>query len=250
MKNISVALFFFFATTFAFAQKSNIDVISLKNGNVISGKIIEQVPNLLLKIKTEDGNIITISMDNVEKITTAGEVIEQKSPQQKSPLIIAVQPIENIEKQKENISSKRSNSEFVGNRRMYLAFGLNIVTVFDYSAYSGGKLEFGYYINPKNLLSIEIGGGSDETGDNNTNLYLVSWSYIVNLSVKFQWRIGPSLGVLNMNEIESAFAFGGSTGVIWNFSKNERWFLDLGCRLFGTSLDAGSQFTLSAGWRF
>ena len=132
---------------------------------------------------------------------------------------------------------------------MYMLLGVNNISIFDYSAYSGGKLEFGYFINPKNLLSLEIGGGSDEFEDF-SYLYFFSWSYIVRLSEKFQWRIGPSIGILDLDETYDTFAIGGNTGIIWNFSKNRRWFLDLGGRLFGTPYEAGSQFNLSVGWRF
>ena len=133
--------------------------------------------------------------------------------------------------------------------KWHLGFGVSNIIVFGYSAYYGGKLDFGYYINPKNLLSFETCGGNDDYGDY-ISMALASWSYIVNLSENFQWRIGPSLGILNIDETTDEFAFGGNTGIIWNFSKNKRWFFDLGYRLFGTSSDAGSHINLSVCWRF
>ncbi len=45
------------------------EVIYLKNGSVIRGVIIEQIPNESLKIKTADGSIFAYPMDEVEKIT-------------------------------------------------------------------------------------------------------------------------------------------------------------------------------------
>lgn len=45
------------------------EVVYLKNGSVIRGTIIEQVPNQSLKIKTTDGNIFVFKIDEVEKIT-------------------------------------------------------------------------------------------------------------------------------------------------------------------------------------
>ena len=233
----------FLTTVVAFAQQSNVDV-HLKDGTVLRGEIIEQVPDLSLKIKTLDGNTLVLPMDNVKKITKAQEEITMPVQSQQ------IAPLQNeTQSTKQEPEQKEANYKFIGGRRMYIVFGLNYITIFDYSTYSGGKLEFGYYINPKNLLSIEIGGGSDEL-ENNSNMYLASWSYIVDLSEKIQWRIGPSLGILNKNEIQPAFAIGGNTGIIWNFSKNERWFLDLGGRLYGTPSDAGSQINLSVGWRF
>ena len=244
MKNILATLFFFLATTVAFAQQSNIDAVYLEDGTVLRGEIIEQTPNFSLKIKTSDGNIFVIPMGKVKKITKDQE--ENAVP----ALSLQTAPLQNkAQATKQKPEQKERDYDYVGGCRMYIAFGLSNIAVFDYSTYSGGKLEFGYYINPKNLLSFEIGSGSDELEDY-TNLHLASWSYIVNLSEKFQWRIGPSLGILNIDEIQPEFTFGGNTGFIWNFSKNERWFLDIGVRLLKTSFDVGSQFNLSVGWRF
>lgn len=55
----------------AFSQSSNDyqDVIYLKNGSVIRGIIIEQVPNKQYKIQTIDRSIFVYSMEEIEKIT-------------------------------------------------------------------------------------------------------------------------------------------------------------------------------------
>jgi hypothetical protein len=45
------------------------DVVYLKNGSVIRGMIVEQVPNQSLKIETRDGNLFVFQMDEVEKMT-------------------------------------------------------------------------------------------------------------------------------------------------------------------------------------
>lgn len=44
------------------------DVVYLKNGSIIKGLIIEQVPNESLKIQTADGSIFVYEMDQVAKI--------------------------------------------------------------------------------------------------------------------------------------------------------------------------------------
>lgn len=46
-----------------------VDVIYLKNGNVIRGMIIEQTPNVSIKIQTKDGSIFVYKMEEVEKMT-------------------------------------------------------------------------------------------------------------------------------------------------------------------------------------
>jgi ABC-type multidrug transport system fused ATPase/permease subunit len=44
------------------------DVVYLKNGSIVKGVIVEQIPNLSLKIETGDGSIFVYKMDEVEKI--------------------------------------------------------------------------------------------------------------------------------------------------------------------------------------
>lgn len=45
-----------------------IETIYLKNGSIIKGEIIEEIPGKSLKIQTRDGNIFVYTMDEVEKI--------------------------------------------------------------------------------------------------------------------------------------------------------------------------------------
>jgi len=46
-----------------------IDVVYLKNGSILKGMIIEQVPNVSLKIQTNGGSIFVYKMEDVEKMT-------------------------------------------------------------------------------------------------------------------------------------------------------------------------------------
>ena len=59
----------FLTTTIVFAQNNYQDVLYLRNGSVIRGVIIEQVPNESLKIETPDGNLFVFKMNEVEKMT-------------------------------------------------------------------------------------------------------------------------------------------------------------------------------------
>ena len=52
----------------AFAQQME-DVIHLKNGGLIRGTIIEQIPGESLKIKTRDGNVFVYTMDEIAKMS-------------------------------------------------------------------------------------------------------------------------------------------------------------------------------------
>ena len=58
----------FILTSAAFAQDMQ-DVVYLKNGSIIRGLVIEQVPGKSLKIRTRDGSVFVYTMEEVEKIT-------------------------------------------------------------------------------------------------------------------------------------------------------------------------------------
>lgn len=57
-----------FALT-AFSQNSSRDVVYLKNGSIIKGQIIEQIPELNLKLETSDGSILVYNMNEVKRIS-------------------------------------------------------------------------------------------------------------------------------------------------------------------------------------
>jgi len=287
MKKTFLLLLCLLTATAAFSQNNFQDVVYLKNGSIIRGIIIEQVPNESLKIETADRSVFACRIDEVERMTR--ERIETTMLQYEEPL----------------------NYDYVGGRKWYISFGAGSNIIGDIGFYNS-KFELGYYINPQNLLSFEFSGGGytekigwfywEDWRENlhtngiinhyyNTSLFFVSWSHIKDLSDRFQWRIGPSLGILNISGglsfdpyyveglprndyvSKSALAFGANTGIMWNFSPKKRWFLDLGYRLYGNTginfnertvrlgndrleidkkkfSNISNQITLSIGWRF
>lgn len=52
----------------AFAQRLE-DVVHLNNGSEIRGVIVEQIPNESIKIQTRDGNILSYTMGEIERLT-------------------------------------------------------------------------------------------------------------------------------------------------------------------------------------
>jgi TM2 domain-containing membrane protein YozV len=70
MKYISMfAMLLFIFSLNSIAQQRYEEVVYLKNGSIIRGTVIEQVPNVSLKIQTKDGNVFVYKMEEVEKIT-------------------------------------------------------------------------------------------------------------------------------------------------------------------------------------
>ncbi len=63
-------LFFIFIGSINVCTAQNLEeVVYLKNGSIIRGVIMEQVPGETLKIGTKDGNVFVYQMNEVEKIT-------------------------------------------------------------------------------------------------------------------------------------------------------------------------------------
>jgi hypothetical protein len=46
-----------------------IDVVYLKNGGIVRGIIIEQIPNIQLKVQTKDENVFVFKIEEIERIT-------------------------------------------------------------------------------------------------------------------------------------------------------------------------------------
>lgn len=68
IKRFLLVAILFSGAIFANAQVMQ-DVVYLKNGSIIRGIIIEQVPNKSLKIKIGDGSVFVYEVADVEKIT-------------------------------------------------------------------------------------------------------------------------------------------------------------------------------------
>jgi TM2 domain-containing membrane protein YozV len=69
------------------AQGNLVDVLYLKNGTIIRGIIIEQVPDVSVKIQTADGRVALYAMSEVSKITRerVSTPARQRTPRLKKP---------------------------------------------------------------------------------------------------------------------------------------------------------------------
>lgn len=68
MKKVVTFLLFITIGISAFAQQNYQDVVYLKNGSIVRGMIIEQIPNVSLKIETADKNVFSYKMEDVDKL--------------------------------------------------------------------------------------------------------------------------------------------------------------------------------------
>ena len=80
MKKYLALILFALLTTLAIAQSNYQDVVYLKNGSIIRGVVIEQIPNKSIKIETFDKSVFVYQMDEIEKLTKEQIKVEGKSP--------------------------------------------------------------------------------------------------------------------------------------------------------------------------
>ena len=91
-KKIFVLIAILFAGLSMYAQNNTQDVVYLKNGGILKGVIIEQVPGVSLKIQTADGSVFVYPIDEVEKM--AKETPTVQSQQQRNSNFSTKNPTE------------------------------------------------------------------------------------------------------------------------------------------------------------
>ncbi len=79
-------LMILFVPLTSFAQQDLQDVVYLKNGGIIRGMIIEQIPNVTIKIQTGDGSVFVYQMDEIQKITKEESLVKKLAIVETRPL--------------------------------------------------------------------------------------------------------------------------------------------------------------------
>lgn len=79
MKKHLILILFALITSFVWAQNNYQDVVYLKNGSVIRGLIIEQIPNESIKIETSDRSVFVYKMEEIEKMTKEAKLVSKDS---------------------------------------------------------------------------------------------------------------------------------------------------------------------------
>jgi len=69
-------LLFLMVTTVSIGQSKYQDVVYLKNGGIIRGTIIEQVPNKSIKIETVDKIVFVYQMDEIENSPKSNSMLK------------------------------------------------------------------------------------------------------------------------------------------------------------------------------
>lgn len=151
----SLICFIIFSTFTIFAQQLE-DVVYLKSGSIIHGTIIEQIPNVSVKVKTKDGNIFVYKIEEIEKMTR--EVAQFNSE----------------EEERTDIMSKNKTSGFffkvdasIGFPVGELAEGWDIVL--------GNNFHFGHIFSKNVIASGNVGWDMWMTSGSLGNGYEIYW---------------------------------------------------------------------------
>lgn len=135
MKKLSLLMILLISGIFNLKAQSNQEVVYLKNGSVIHGIILEQVPDKTIKIKTSDGSIFVYQMSDVDKIS--------------------------MEEVKQTLSSSSSSSSSEGYYQGW-AFEINPGFMFGIGKNNGSNLvtgDVGLYKRMNNNLAIGLNAG-------------------------------------------------------------------------------------------
>ena len=90
MKSFLFFVTFISISIIVVAQQSYQDVVYLKNGSIIRGVIIEQIPNKSIKIETADKSVFVYQIDEIEKMTKEAKPYSQSNNTSKPNYIIGI----------------------------------------------------------------------------------------------------------------------------------------------------------------
>lgn len=151
--NTVAVLFVLLFSVNAMAQEAMEDVLYLKNGNIYRGIIIEQVPGETMKIQTIGGNVFTVTIAEIAKITKENKVV----PVNNYPPALAYDRYEPYHHGYNGFhamdSSMRSHHEFHYKRRGYFMNAYLIVE----AVQGGGRMIHGYKFGRLGYLGIGFG---------------------------------------------------------------------------------------------
>ncbi len=196
---------------FSFGQNNMEDVVYLKNGSIIRGIIIEQVPNQSIKIQTKDRNVFVFKYDEIEKMT-------------KENL-----PLENS-KDKPKLSDFKK-SGFINLTEINYSPGIGNVKIDDYTVKNednsfGFRTVNGYQLNKH--LSLGIGVGIDKY-KNATLLPLTLDARVTvlegSVSPVFTANVGYAIG---LNAVKGGLVINPQIGIKAYITKNVAYLFNVG----------------------
>ncbi len=209
MKHLIFILFSILITSFVKAQTNYQEVVYLKNGSIIRGVIIEQVPNVALKIQTADKSVWVFEFEEIEKITK-----EEIQPTKKE-----VPVKEKFESREKGLSGIIRGGVFASPDGLYFSATATI----------------GYQFNKKYSLSV----GSGIFGGTKGLIPLFLMNRINFLDGRVTPTIGVEIGYIYIETPRNYYSSRGhfdsvylnpSVGLKLRMTKNTSWVFDFGYR--------------------
>jgi hypothetical protein len=162
-----------------FAQEGMEDVLYLKNGNVYRGLIIEQVPGETMRIQSEGGNVFTVQISEIQKITK--EKKWMVSATESKP--VTPSPVATDYKTQPNYKRSKYDSTFVPHfkkKRTYFFLaevragmgngGVRVVNGYKFGRF--GFLGIGMGIDGATFGGGDVGGGIGNSSGFSSGVYL------------------------------------------------------------------------------
>lgn len=195
----------------SFGQNNMEDVVYLKNGSIIRGIIIEQVPNQSIKIQTKDRNVFVFKYDEIEKMTK-----------------------ENLPFDNSNVSDKPTDfkkSGYINITEINFCPGIGDVKFRDFKVKNddnsfGFRTINGYQLNEH--LSLGIGIGIDKYKD--ATLMPITFDGRATIlkgkvSPVFTANVGYSVG---LNDVKGGLIINPQIGVKTYISKSVAYIFNIG----------------------
>ncbi len=224
MKNIIIILLL----CGALFAKEYIDVVHLKNGSIIKGIIIEQIPNKTIKIETSGGSIFVYQMDEVVKIIKEEKLVTISNSSNYNPFeshkLTSINPLGLVIG---GISSLNFDKHISKNQVSSKKIDLWTVVSTDYYGYEttetglGGGMGTRYYIpSSKPFSGLFVGASfdcvfvkvNDEWDDDNYNSFALASSTTLGLSLPLaSIRVEP---MLNLAYVFISNDYGTSSGIL------------------------------------
>jgi hypothetical protein len=227
----AIFLAFVLVCNISYGQNNMEDVVYLKNGSVIRGIIIEQVPNQSIKIQTKDRNVFVFKFDEIEKMT-------------KENL-----PVDNSYNNSKATDFKKSG--FINVTEINYSLGVGDVIVGNYT-YKNVDNSFGFRtINGYQLnehLSLGIGIGIDKY--KSATLLPITFDARATIlkgkvSPVFTANIGYAVG---LNDVKGGLVINPQIGFKTYISKNVAYLFNVGYKWQGQEVMYFSGYNYYGGY--
>jgi hypothetical protein len=222
LKSVTIIALILFSASYTMAQK-NVDVVTLKNGNVLKGKIVRQVPGEFIELETRDKNFWQFKMEDVAEIRfeakRMAKIVNDTLPMKNEGMFYEIRMGALIG---DNDNQNKAPFSLLISGTYLLKNGISLGAGVGYESYDEAQMplfgELKYYTRIKGIKSfLYCQSGYSFSLDDKDNL---SHYYITNGDVdsKGGWLINPGVGFVFGNSSKTNFTL----NIGYRFQKMEQ----------------------------